>query len=767
MEIENLNLLLSEGKFNVNCKLDINVGDLQLGGRRASTIIIAIMILGLLNTLNVNVRGQTLTYYADKMKLPTHGVPEPVLDGGIFNVTVKMDSSIKWVRAEVYNETHRLIADIVKANYDSKSGVWQLSFKLPRGFAEGTYDLDVIYEGGRISQPRSLWIMPKWPEKLDILACGDVKPEGLPYLWEMVYEANIINPDVIIFLGDLVNVPTVSSQWIQFLEPYMLFKDPVYVTAGNHEYGDIGNAIEYERIVGPLNYTVTVGKFLLVSLDTDKDGWIRMERLRWLENVLKANIDKTKIIFFHFPLFTEKLKELNVGCINITSWTDIDKYIAKGYLYGDPSDYLSWKGHPNEARELFRLIVEYDVRLILSEHIHSDLNVIVYNEATGKKHYFITPAALAYDIPNYDIRGFKLIRIYSNGTVDENTLYNPGTGLFKYPNSIPIDSGTTTSYRPKTPYRLGFLEYYYTPSNNGSSHAVSLAIINDLNITIENPRITFRVPADKPISDYNWHPYKPQFKYIEKGGVYYVMLTNITIPAKSRIYFTIECVKDEDTPQVKFVNPPQNIEKNKWVKVTLEAYDGGWGVKRVEVKYNATSDKWTSAPIMDLIKAEGGRVVYDVWIQPIPLDQIMTLKAMVEDFSGKTYETSINIVVGQPKPKYTLKIISTPIEGVTIQINGTSVTTPYTATLEQAKYIVTIPQEVTVAGKQYRFDKWSDGLTQTTRTITLNQDQTLTINYVAIEQQPLMGQTTIIAASIAIIAIIAIAIIITKMKRKT
>jgi hypothetical protein len=767
MEIENLNLLLSEGKFNVNCKVDINVGDLQLGGRRASTIIIAIMILGLLNTLNVNVRGQTITYYADKMKFPTHGVPEPVLDGGIFNVTVKMDSSIKWVRAEVYNETHRLIADIVKANYDSRSGVWQLSFKLPRGFAEGAYDLDVIYEGGRISQPRSLWIMPKWPEKLDILACGDVKPEGLPYLWEMVYEANIINPDVIIFLGDLVNVPTVSSQWIQFLEPYMLFKDPVYVTAGNHEYGDIGNAIEYERIVGPLNYTVTVGKFLLVSLDTDKDGWIRMERLRWLENVLKANIDKTKIIFFHFPLFTEKLKEWGVGYINITSWTDIDKYIAKGYLYGDPSDYLSWKGHPDEARELFRLIVEYDVRLILSEHIHSDLNVIVYNEATGKKHYFITPAALAYDIPNYDIRGFKLIRIYSNGTVDENTLYNPGTGLFKYPNSIPIDSGTTTSYRPKTPYRLGFLEYYYTPSNNGSSHVVSLAIINDLNITIENPRIIFRVPADKPISDYNWHPYKPQFKYIEKGGVYHVMLTNITIPAKSRIYFTIECMKDEDTPQVKFVNPPQSIEKNKWVKVTLEAYDGGWGVKRVEVKYNATSDKWTSAPIMDLIKAEGGKVVYDVWIQPIPLDQIMTLKAMVEDFSGKTYETSINIVVGQPKPKYTLKIISTPMEGVTIQINGTSATTPYTATLEQAKYIVTIPQEVTVAGKQYRFERWSDGLTQTTRTITLNQDQTLTINYVAIEQQPLMGQTTIIAASIAIIAIIAIAIIITKMKRKT
>ncbi|MEM2813446.1 MAG: metallophosphoesterase [Candidatus Methanomethylicia archaeon] len=732
---------------------------------KTSTLLLTLIIILTLTKasfIELNVKAETLTYYAEKIKFPLHSLPEPVLNGGIFNVTIKMDSNVKWIKAEVYNETHRLNANLLKANYISEKGIWQLSFKLTNEYSEGVYNLDLIYEGGILSQPRCLWILPEWPEKLDILACGDVKPEGLPYFWEMMYEANLINPDLIIFLGDLVNVPTVTLQWIKFLEPYMMFKDPMYVTAGNHEYEDIGSAKLYENIIGPLNYSITIGKFLLVSLDTDKDGWVRMERLKWLENILKENKEKTKIIFFHFPLFTEKLKEWEIGYLNITSWTDIDYYIEKGYLFGDPSDYLSWKGHPNEAKELFRLIIEYDVRLILSEHIHSDLNVIVFNNSTGKKHYFITPAALAYDIPNYDIRGFKLIRIYSNGTIDENTLYNPGTGLFKYPNSIPIDSGTTTSYKPKTPYKLGYLEYYYTPSNNGSSHVVSIVISNELNITITNPRIIFQVPADIPITKYKWHPYQPQFKYMEKDGKYYIILTNITIPAKSRMYFTIESIEDKDTPQIKFVNIPQNIDKNKWVKITIEAFDSGWGVKEVEVEYKTSEGNWQKTSIIDLVKAENGRITYDVWIPPIPIDTIMTLKATVIDLSGKTAETTTNVIVGQPKPKYTLKILSSPIEGLTVTINGTTVTTPYTATLEEAKYIITIPQELTIAGKQYKFEKWSDGNTQTTRTIVLNQNQTLTIYYTSIEPTQIPSITYI---AIPLVIIIIALVIIVKIRK--
>ncbi|MEM3394360.1 MAG: hypothetical protein QXY79_04875, partial [Candidatus Methanomethylicia archaeon] len=141
-----------------------------------------------------NVKAETLTYDAEKIKFPLHSLPEPVLNGGIFNVTIKMDSNVKWIKAEVYNETHRLNANLLKANYISEKGIWQLSFKLTNEYSEGVYNLDLIYEGGILSQPRCLWILPEWPEKLDILACGDVKPEGLPYFWEMMYEANLINP---------------------------------------------------------------------------------------------------------------------------------------------------------------------------------------------------------------------------------------------------------------------------------------------------------------------------------------------------------------------------------------------------------------------------------------------------------------------------------------------------------------------------------------------------------------------------------------------
>ncbi|MEM2137093.1 MAG: hypothetical protein QXI93_03960, partial [Candidatus Methanomethylicia archaeon] len=279
-----------------------------------------------------------------------------------------------------------------------------------------------------------------------------------------------------------------------------------------------------------------------------------------------------------------------------------------------------------------------------------------------------------------------------------------------------------------------------------------------LNITIKNPRIIFQVPADIPITNYRWHPYKPEFKYIQRDGKYYVILTNITIPARSKMYFTIENIDDNDTPQIRFLNTPQNIDKNKWTKITVEALDNGWGIREVNIEYKTSEGTWQKAPMFDLVKKEQGKVIYDVWIPPISIDTTMTIKATVEDISGKSTETTTNIIVGQPKPKYTLKILSSPIEGITITINGTSINTPYTATLEQAKYTITIPQEITIAGKQYRFEKWSDGNTQNTRTITLNQDQTLTIHYTAIEpvQTPLTTYIAMIAIAIIVVIIIVI-----------
>ena len=206
-----------------------------------------------------------IIYYAKTIKYPTPNVPEPVLNDGIFNITVELSSTTTWSNATVYNETHQITATLINARYDDENKVWQLSFDLPKGFSEGAYGINLAYNGGTIQQPRCLWIMPQWPKTLKILAGGDVKPEGLPYYWEMMKEANLINPDVILNLGDLVNVPTTATEWKRFLEPHMQFKDPMYVIPGNHEYSGVGKSQIYEDIIGPINWTATVGNFLFVG----------------------------------------------------------------------------------------------------------------------------------------------------------------------------------------------------------------------------------------------------------------------------------------------------------------------------------------------------------------------------------------------------------------------------------------------------------------------------------------------------------------------
>jgi len=741
----------------------------RLEGKAGSKIFLAVISVMLLISIVENVptvKSQVgeLTFYADTIKFPTPGVPEPVLDGGIFNVTVKMDSNVQWLNATIYNDFEEATANLVEEHFSPERNLWTLSFKLPSGLGEGAYSLNLTYmdEGLEhiLTQPRSLWVLPKDPVELTILACGDVKPEGLPYWREMVKEANLIDPDLIVFLGDLVNVPNIRSEWLGFLEPFLLIKDPIFVIPGNHEYSDVGEAEFYERIIGPVNYTVTFGNFLLVGLDTDLHGWIRLDRLHWLESVLKKNMNKTKIIFFHHPLFDPKIKGKVNSIINIDSWEDFDKLLQQGYIYSEAG---SWIDHPEETKELFRLIIQYDVRLIMSEHIHTDLNVIVRDQSTGKKHYFISPAALAYDIPDYDLRGFKLIEIYANGTLNENTLYYPGTGIFKYPNSIPIDSGCTVNYRPKKPYKIGFIEYYY----NGKNHVKSFHLKNQLNITVKNPRVIFNLPSDISIEDYNWHPFKPAYTYIQKNGKYYIKLENLTLNPNDNIWFTVESIQDTDKPSIKFTDLPGKINPGEWLKFKVVARDGGWGVKDVKVEYSVDGE-WIKPQLMDLSSFDDKTVTYTVWIKAPNENATMKIRAIVEDFSNKTS----NYIYGEvavgvpPPPQHKLTITSQPIEGVSFNLNGKTYTTPYTGKLVEGKYTVKVFQEVEVDKVKYRFKEWSDGSKDLTRTIDLNSDLTLTITYEKVEAPQPSTQSVIYIAVAATLALIVVAYYFIKVKRK-
>jgi len=88
-----------------------------------------------------------------------------------------------------------------------------------------------------------------------------------------------------------------------------------------------------------------------------------------------------------------------------------------------------------------------------------------------------------------------------------------------------------------------------------------------------------------------------------------------------------------------------------------------------------------------------------------------------------------NWIVTPPVPR-TLTVYSSP-SGVSFTAKGTSHTTPWSGTYNNGDSVsLVMPSTYSAGDPRYYWDKWSDGVTSPSRTITLNSDTTLTGSYI-------------------------------------
>jgi len=86
-------------------------------------------------------------------------------------------------------------------------------------------------------------------------------------------------------------------------------------------------------------------------------------------------------------------------------------------------------------------------------------------------------------------------------------------------------------------------------------------------------------------------------------------------------------------------------------------------------------------------------------------------------------------VSATPPPQRTLTVYSSP-SGVTFTVDGVSCTTPWSATYSQgASVSLVMPSIHSVGSARYYWDRWSDGVTSRSRTVTMDTDITLTAYY--------------------------------------
>ena len=611
---------------------------------------------------NVSVMGQGVVKYAEKVKYPLPSIPEPVLVKGIIKVLVREEKDAAGFKA--YLTAKILPAPIelklVGSEYNAKKGIWTLKFKLPEAVKPGLYDLILEYSIAgktvKINEPRSVWVLAKWPRKLRILLSGDTKtPGGKPYYFTFVKIASLLKPDLLIFDGDEVERPDITSAWVQFLQGLKAFTMPTYMVIGNHEYEKLGSAKIYESILGYRNYSITIGKFLIIALDTGSEGvGVEYDRflsqLKWAERVLKENKDKVKILVLHHPLlhvWKESPRTTVKAYYKVSSPEDLEKLNRQYRLIYRYSLWIKDGKITEAAKKLFELILKYDVRIIQTAHTHTDSDIVII-DAQGRKHYFLTITAVAYDVRKYDIRGFKIIEIYDDGRVNEKTITYAGRKLGEYPTSIPIDWPGEGMY----PYKLGTIEYYYAPANDGTRHAVSFIARNMLNQTFKNIYIEFVLPKDKPFSAYKWYPHPPPaFKVFEGKDKIYVRVYNVTLPAKGVVYYTLAAVSDETPPSILEVRNVSIVVK-KWSILRVKVKDSGWGVKDIYVEYSFDNVTWYKADLIDLndedtIKTDFETVAFLVWIKnegKLPV----TIKVKAVDFAGN--EASKTVVFKRKAP---------------------------------------------------------------------------------------------------------------------
>lgn len=683
------------------------------------TVLLVLTLTGLASTVPFaeSYTGQKI---AEIMSSPLPSAPEPVLQGGDFPVHVKdlsealagSGDASAW-SGEIGSMYGRYTLSLVNGTFDGEK--WALIFNVPSDTHPGLYDLTLTQSSGGTSegifQSRCVWVLDEWPESFTISHLTDIHEPITPLIFsQYIMQSNFVDPDLCICSGDNVQTESVARAWAYLQYSMLHMEFPSYLIPGNHDYSGYGGAA-YAKYGGKLNYTVVMGDFMFVALDSRGVGTVTEKQLRWAENQLSKHPDKVKIISFHHPLLSSEYED-DLGTVtggSITGdWQNIEELEDIMYpSWTDPTD-----GHPLEvAKTLLRIIQEQDVRIILCGHVHRDI-IYVLNDS----HYFVTTSTTGGGLPPDQRFGTRLITVHQNGTLR----FDPYTEarLDDPPNNIPT----------------GYLRYVYGSENDFTETAVSVTLENMLDMGFPEGRLIFKVSDSKPVTEYTFVGAQPVRVETATSDAGHVFDAYFDVEPKSVLEVTLKAEDDEEAPTVEaeFIIADDGADPT----VSLTMSDSGWGLKEAEASYS-TNGGLTWTPIDTSIEPVLGGEEYDVtfpektftFTVPLAQGETILVKAEAADYAGNTaYYTSPEF---SPQ-SHILSVESTPIE-VSFTVDGEDAETPYYETLMTGEYTLTVPETMAVGGEEYSFSWWADGETQPTRTLDLGTDTELSVIYQKVE----------------------------------
>lgn len=171
-------------------------------------------------------------------------------------------------------------------------------------------------------------------------------PEGVEVLRQAVHDANLLDPDLVMTVGDLVQGYNTTDEWLPQMREYRDIMNglnrPWYPVAGNHDVywrgggrPRHGHEENYESHFGPLWYWFAHKDAAFVVLYSDEgdplDGskgfgqprhiQFSPTQLAWLQEALDANRERRHIfVFLHHPRWMARYSENN--------WPDVHRMLV-------------------------------------------------------------------------------------------------------------------------------------------------------------------------------------------------------------------------------------------------------------------------------------------------------------------------------------------------------------------------------------------------------------------------------------------------------
>ena len=363
------------------------------------------------------------------IETPRLGQPKIMLAGEMFEL--KLKSSLPF-----WN--HQWSVSLLKDNIETPLSITtekqtfsnhSLKLLTEKKLIPGKYSLLIRDKNIALIADAAVVIWPDYPDNISIIQLADLptfsaagNQQGDKQFEQIIKEINIINPDLVLFTGDLVYGGS-EAQYKRFFNYLKKINPTIIAAPGNHEYQGWSSFLTY---FGQPYHVNNIGPYKIISINSGHArDQLTESQLSWLRTAFSHNKNSTTVLQSHHSIMHRPKQ--------------------RGHL----------KYH---VKELTELVKEHPVMIVLSGHWHADS---MWNDKNQEQRqtanfngtpYAVTTSAGAKLRQKHSstkdlYHGYRLIRIKKNKLVNFTYDYN-GDGVRGPSQSIPMGALTQTTLKP-------------------------------------------------------------------------------------------------------------------------------------------------------------------------------------------------------------------------------------------------------------------------------------------------------------------------------